>query len=91
MESKLKELVIAYVKADSEVEAQKLRLADLNRAKYAIADELTSLVHEAIGTNEDTYLDYGYGILLCSDCNGDMSFIQIHTINVDQWNPLKAE
>lgn len=91
MESKLKELVVAYVKADSEVESQKSRLADLNRAKDAIADKLSSLVHEAIGTNEDIYLDYGNGILLCSDCHGDMSFIQIQTINADDLKPIKAE
>ena len=91
MKNELKELVVAYVKADSEVESQKSRLADLNRAKYVIADELSSLVHEAIGTNEDIYLDYGNGILLCSDCHGDMEFTQIHPITADDLKPLKAE
>ena len=83
MESKLKELVISYVKADAEVESQKSHLADLNRVKNGVVDELSAMIHEAIGVNHETYLDYGDGIILCSDCDGDMSFERIHTIDVD--------
>ena len=63
MKNELKELVVAYVKADSEVESQKSRLADLNRAKDSIADNLTNRIHEAIEVNDFIYLDYGDGIL----------------------------
>lgn len=41
MESKLKELVIAYVKAHAEVESQKSHLADLEVTQSNIADELS--------------------------------------------------
>ena len=63
MKNELKELVVAYVKADSEVESQKSRLADLNRAKDAIADNLTNRIHEAIEVKDFIHLDYGDGIL----------------------------
>lgn len=91
MESKLKELVIAYVKAHAEVESQKSHLADLEVTQSNIADELSKMIHDAIEVNDFIYLDYGDGILYCCDHDERMHFERIHTIAVDDLKKLKAE
>lgn len=91
MENKLQEFVEAFVKVAAQVESQKSYLADLEATQSNIADELSKMIHDAIGFNDETYLDYGDGILLCSDYDGEMSFQRIHTIDVDDLKSLKAE